>query len=86
MRPVQERQATLTEGDPKSQQIAAARQLLVQLIDQDVDLTGGLEVLPGTARRPQYPGAALLLKLARLYGVEPEWLAGMDGDGDGESC
>lgn len=38
----------------------------------------GLEVLPGTARRPQYPGAALLLKLARVYGVEPEWLAGME--------
>jgi len=37
----QEVQATLAEGDPECQQIAAAGQLLGQLIDQDVDLTDG---------------------------------------------
>jgi transposase len=41
MRLAQERRATLAEGDPERQQIAAAGQLLGQLIDQDVDLTGG---------------------------------------------
>jgi hypothetical protein len=36
----QERQASLAESDPARAQIAAAGQLLEQLIDQDVDLTG----------------------------------------------
>jgi transposase len=51
MRLAQERQATLAEGDPRSQQIAAAGQLLGQLIDQDVDLTGGqVKLKEGTSR------------------------------------
>jgi hypothetical protein len=41
MQLAQERQATLAEADPESQQITAAGQLLGQLIDQDVDLTAG---------------------------------------------
>ncbi|MFU8771352.1 MAG: IS1182 family transposase, partial [Anaerolineales bacterium] len=51
MRLAQERQAMLAEGDPRSQQIAAAGQLLGQLIDQDVDLTGGqVKLKEGTSR------------------------------------
>jgi len=37
----QEMRAGVAEADPASQQIAVAGQLLGQLIDQDVDLTGG---------------------------------------------
>jgi Transposase DDE domain/Transposase domain (DUF772) len=41
MRLAQEMRASLPQADPASQQIAAAGQLLGQLIDQDVDLTSG---------------------------------------------
>ncbi len=41
----------------------------------------GLESAPGDSARSQYPGAVLLFRLARVYGVEPEWLAGMEEGG-----
>jgi hypothetical protein len=41
MQLAQEKRATLADEDPKSQQIAAAGELLGQLIEQDVDLTIG---------------------------------------------
>lgn len=47
----EEMQATLTENDPSQQRIAAAGQLLGQLIDQDVDLSSGqVELKEGVSR------------------------------------
>lgn len=51
MQLAQARQATLAEEDPASQRIAAAGQLLGQLIDQDVDLaTGQAKLKEGVSR------------------------------------
>jgi len=51
MQLAQEMRASLAEGDPESQQIAAAGQLLGQLIDQDVHLTAGqAKLIEGVSR------------------------------------
>lgn len=51
MQLAQEVRETLAEGDPASQQISAAGQLLGQLIDQDVDLTDGrAKLIEGVSR------------------------------------
>jgi 3-hydroxy-3-methylglutaryl CoA synthase len=49
----QEMRAILAEGDPASQQIAAAEQLLGQLINQDVELTSGQAKLKEGVSRDQ---------------------------------
>jgi len=51
MQLAQEVRETLVEGDPASQQIIAAGQLLGHLIDQDVDLTAGqAKLIEGVSR------------------------------------